>query len=120
MAGATRVVPEPGGDVLHAAELESADGEITPGRQRAWSVAGSQMGGVLGKGRVADVVQRLDLPVVPDQSCKLSGVACSGVRLVTAQTVVIVVLPGLQSVRRQLIRTTWRVPGEEQVVLYGP
>lgn len=38
------------------------------------------MGGVLGEGGVADMMQGLDFPVVADESGELGRVACSEVR----------------------------------------
>jgi hypothetical protein len=43
----------------------------------------------LGKGGVADVVQRLDAPVTPDPVCEAGGLAWAAVRLVTAYTVTV-------------------------------
>lgn len=56
-----------------AAQPHGADGEIAPSRHRPGCIACPQLGGVLGEGGVADVVQGLDLPVVPDQLCEPGG-----------------------------------------------
>ncbi len=66
-ASVARVVAEAGRDVLHSGRAEGSDGEVAPGGHRAGRVAGPQLGGVLGEGGVADMVQGLDLPVVADE-----------------------------------------------------
>jgi len=47
------------------------------------------MGGVLGQGDVADVVERRDTPVARVQSAWVARAGCAAVRLVTAQTVMV-------------------------------
>jgi hypothetical protein len=47
-------------------------------------VAGADLGGVLGQGGVAEVVQRLDAPVPRIQSARRAGWAWVVARLVTA------------------------------------
>lgn len=84
MSWITGVAAEAGRDVGATGELEGADSQVAPGRQRTRRVAGSQLGGVLGESRVADVVQGLHPSVVPDPLGELGRVACSTVRLVTA------------------------------------
>lgn len=46
---------------------KGSDGEVAPGGHGTRCVAGPQLGGVLGEGGVAGVVQGLDLPVVAHQ-----------------------------------------------------
>ena len=55
-----------------------------PGR-----VAGAALGGVLGEGDVAEVVQRLDVPVAAPAVREGAGWAWAAVRLVTADTVTV-------------------------------
>jgi hypothetical protein len=49
-----------------------------------WGVAGADLGGALGEGDIAKVVQRLDGPVAADQVGKADGAGLGVVRLVTA------------------------------------
>lgn len=48
-----------------------ADGEVAPGRHHARCVAGAELGGVLGEGRVSHVMESFDLPVAADQGREL-------------------------------------------------
>jgi hypothetical protein len=58
------VVPEGGGEVDRPSAAQHADGEVGQGRHDVWAGAGSDLGGVLGEGGVAEVVQAiLDRPV---------------------------------------------------------
>ena len=51
------------GDGVAAVETQDADGEVAQAGHGPGSVAGADLAGVLGEGRVADVVQRLDAPM---------------------------------------------------------
>ncbi|KUJ34752.1 hypothetical protein ADL25_39970 [Streptomyces sp. NRRL F-5122] len=62
------------------------------------------------------MVQGFDLPVITEQGRQLGGTACSAVRLVTAQTALMVVLPVLPSVRRRLIWMACRAPGKSRLL----
>ena len=82
--GVTGVVAQGGGDVAVAAGAEDPDGEVAQAGHGPRCVAGADLGGVLGKGDIADVVQRLDAPVTRIQSARRAGLAWAAVRLVTA------------------------------------
>jgi hypothetical protein len=71
--GVAGVAAEAGGDADGPGEFQGADREVAAGGHCAWRVAGPQLGGVLGEGGVADVVQGLDLPVSLDQLRELGG-----------------------------------------------
>ncbi len=51
--------------------FEDSDGEVAQGRHDLGSVAGAGLGGVFAVGDIADVVQRLDLPVTAYPSGEL-------------------------------------------------
>ncbi|MFE4588680.1 hypothetical protein [Streptomyces laurentii] len=61
------------------------------------------------------MVQELDFQWSQTSLASRTGVACSAVGLVTAKTVVMMVLPVLRSLRRRLICTAWRAPGENRL-----
>jgi hypothetical protein len=61
------VVAQRGGDVDGPGLAEHADDQVAQGRHDAGSGAGADLGGVLGEGGVADVVQPLDAPVAAQQ-----------------------------------------------------
>src|SRR5690606_21991474 len=52
--------------------------EVAPGGHRAGRIAGPELGGVLGEGGVADMVQGLDLPVVADELGELGRAGLLG------------------------------------------
>ena len=60
------VAAQRGGDVAVTVPPQDADGEIAQAGHGAGGGAGPDLGGVLGEGGVAEVVQRLDAPVAPD------------------------------------------------------
>src|SRR4029450_4763268 len=61
--GVAGVAAQGGGDVAVAAGTQDADGEVAQAGHGPWGGAGAGLGGVLGEGDIADVVQRLDGPV---------------------------------------------------------
>src|SRR6266487_5814827 len=65
------------GDVAVAAGAQDADGEVAQAGHGPGCVAGADLGGVLGEGDIADVVQRLDAPVPADPVGEAGG-ACLG------------------------------------------
>ena len=68
---------------------QDGDGEVAQAGHGSWAVAGAGLGGVLGEGDIADVVQRLDAPVAPDPVGQAGGAGLGAVRLVTAYTVTV-------------------------------
>jgi|SRR5215211_7807724 len=54
------------GDGVAAVETQDADSEVAQAGHGPGSVAGADLVGVLGEGRVTDVVQRLDAPIPSD------------------------------------------------------
>jgi hypothetical protein len=78
------VAAQRGGDVAVTVPPQDADGEVAQAGHGPWGVAGADLGGVLGKGGVAEVVQRLDAPVTRIQSARRAGWAWAAVRLVMA------------------------------------
>jgi hypothetical protein len=73
-----------GGDVDRPRPAQHPDDQVAQRRHHARARAGAGLGGVLGEGDVADVVQRLDGPVPRSRSARQAGLACSNGRLVTA------------------------------------
>src|SRR4029450_3609484 len=61
--GVAGIAAQRGGDVAVTVGAQDADGEIAQAGHGAGGGAGSDLGGVLGEGGVAEVVQRLDAPV---------------------------------------------------------
>src|SRR4030095_1771680 len=61
------VAAQRGGDVDRSGAAEDADDQVAEGRHDAGAAAGAQLRGVLAEGGVADVMQRLDRPVSPDE-----------------------------------------------------
>src|SRR6266511_176947 len=76
--GVAGVAAQRGGDVAVAAGVEDADGEVAQAGHGPGGVAGADLGGVLGEGGVADVVQRLDAPVAADPVGQAGGVGLGG------------------------------------------
>src|SRR6266508_432216 len=76
--GVAGVAAQRGGDVAVAVGVEDADGEVAQAGHGVWGVAGADLGGVLGEGGVADVVQRLDAPVASDPVGQAGGVGLGG------------------------------------------
>src|SRR5215211_3406306 len=72
-AGVAGVAAQRGGDVDRPRPTELADDQVAQGRHDVWGGAGADLGAVLGEGGVADVVQRLDRPVPPDEVGKSGG-----------------------------------------------
>jgi hypothetical protein len=68
-----------GGEVDRPRPAQHPDGQIAQGRHDAGAGAGADLGGVLGEGDVAEVVQRLDALVSPDEVGE-AGRAGPGVR----------------------------------------
>jgi len=109
-------VAEGGGDVPDTAQPEGAYGEVAPGRHGPGSVPGPQLRGVFGEGGVADVVQGLDLPVVPDQLRELGRGGLLGGQAGDRIDGGDGDLPVLRLVRRRLIWTNWRAPGKSRLL----
>jgi hypothetical protein len=82
--GVAGVVAQRGGDVGHPRPAQRPDGEVAQARHDVGAGTGADLGGILGEGRVADVVQRLDGPVPAQQVGEQAGLAWAWVRLVTA------------------------------------
>ena len=61
-----------------AVGLEDADGEVAQASHGSGGGAGADLGGVLGEGDIADVVQRLDAPVAADPVGQAGGVGLGG------------------------------------------
>jgi hypothetical protein len=59
-AGVAGVAAQRGGDVVVTMPPEGGDGEVAQAGHGAGRGAAAELGGVLGEGGVADVVQRLD------------------------------------------------------------
>ncbi len=76
--GVAGVAAQRGGDVAVAVGPEDADGEVAQAGHGSGGGAGADLGGVLGEGGVADVVQRLDAPVAPDPVSQAGGVGLGG------------------------------------------
>jgi hypothetical protein len=62
--GVAGVAAQGGGDVASAVEAQDRDGEVAQAGHGPGGGVGADLGGVLGVGGVADVVQRLDAPSV--------------------------------------------------------
>jgi hypothetical protein len=78
------VVAQRGGEVERPGAVQHADGQVAQGRHDLRGGSGAHLGGVLGKGGVADVVQRLDRPVPAEVVGQPGGLAWAWTRLVTA------------------------------------
>jgi len=76
--GVAGVAAQGGGDVAVAHGGQDADGEVAQAGHDSWGGAGAGLGGVLGEGGVADVVQRLDAPVALDSVGQAGGVGLGG------------------------------------------
>jgi hypothetical protein len=87
--GVAGVAAQGGGDVAVTVGAQDADGEVAQTGHGSWCGAGAELGGVLGEGGVADVVQRLDAPVAARPVGQRAGLAWAAVRLVTAYTVTV-------------------------------
>jgi hypothetical protein len=62
------------GEVDRPRPAEHADGQVAQGRHDVRAGTGPDLGGVLGEGDIADVVQRLDCPVPLDEVGEPGGV----------------------------------------------
>src|SRR5215216_3644226 len=71
--GVASVAAQRGGDVAVPAGAQDADGEVAQASHDPGSVAGTDLGSVLGEGGVADVVQRLDAPLTPNPVGQAGG-----------------------------------------------
>ena len=60
---------------------QDADGEVAEAGHGPGGVAGTDLGGVLGEGGVADVVQRLDGPMTADPVGQVGGAGLGGVQV---------------------------------------
>lgn len=87
--GIAGVVAQRGSEVDLAANAQDPDGQVADGRHGPGRVAGADLGGVLGEGDVADVMQRLDAPVAADEVGQAAGLAWQWVRLVSPHTVMV-------------------------------
>jgi hypothetical protein len=68
------MVAERGGEVDRPSAAERADGEVAQARHDLGAGPGPGLGGVLGEGHIADVVQAvLDRPVPTDEVSQPSG-----------------------------------------------
>jgi hypothetical protein len=76
--GVTGVVAQGGGDVASAVEAQDRDGEVAQASHGPRGGAGADLGGVLGKSDIADVVQRLDAPVPSDPVGQAGGAGLGG------------------------------------------
>src|SRR5829696_3176175 len=76
--GVTGVVAQGGGDVASAVEAQDRDGEVAQAGHGPRGGAGADLGGILGKGDIADVVQRLDAPVPSDPVGQAGGAGLGG------------------------------------------
>jgi hypothetical protein len=86
--GVAGVAARRGGEVVPAVEAQDADGQGLHRLAMPQGVLPGALGGVLGEGDVAEVVQRLDVPVAAPAVRKGAGWAWA-VRLVTADTVTV-------------------------------
>jgi hypothetical protein len=66
VGGVAGVAVRCSGDGVAAVETQDADGEVAQAGHGPGSVAGADLAGVLGEGRLAEVVQRLDAPIPSD------------------------------------------------------
>jgi hypothetical protein len=82
--GVTGVVTEGSSEVDRPGAAEHTNDEVAQGRHDVRAAAAADLGGVLGIGDIADVVQRLDGPVPAQQIGEAGGPAWTWVRLVTA------------------------------------
>src|SRR4029453_17104405 len=76
--GVAGVAAQRGGDVVVAAGVQDADGQVAQAGHGPGGGAGADLGGVLGKGGIAEVVQRLDAPVTSDPICEAGGAGLGG------------------------------------------
>jgi hypothetical protein len=67
------VAAQRGGDVDRPRPAQHPDDQVAQGRHDVRAAVGANLGGVLGEGDVADVVQRLDGPVPTDKIGEASG-----------------------------------------------
>ncbi len=74
--GVAGVAAQRGGDVAMTVGVQDANGEVAQAGHGSWGGASAGLGGVLGEGGVADVVQCLDAP--PAQLVGKAGGACLG------------------------------------------
>jgi hypothetical protein len=82
--GVAAVVAQRSGEVDRPGLVEHADGQVAQAGHDLRGSAGADLGGVLGEGRVADVVQRLDGPMPAQQVGQPGGPGLPLVRLVMA------------------------------------
>jgi hypothetical protein len=73
--GVAGVATQGGGDVAVPAGVQDTDGQGCAGWPWPGGRAGTDLGGVLGDGDIAEVVQRLDAPVAPDPIGQAGGLA---------------------------------------------
>ena len=73
--------------------FEQADDEVSEDGHDAGGGAGADAGGVLVEGDVADVVERLDVPVAADDVGEFGGSGLVGGRLVIPRMAAAVVVP---------------------------
>jgi hypothetical protein len=67
------VAAQRGGEVDRPRPAQHPDDQVAQGRHDVGTGAGAELGGVLGEGSVADVVQRLDGPVPAEQVSQPGG-----------------------------------------------
>jgi hypothetical protein len=67
------VVAQGSGEVGWSRPAQHADGQVAQGCHHAWAAAGAELGGVLGEGDIADMMQRFDRPVPTQQVGQAGG-----------------------------------------------